>query len=101
MLQSEANIELEVMNIDFFITVTREKIEELCKDLFTKVLDPLKRAMSESKLSKSDINVIVLVGGSTRIPMIQRHVSSFSVRRETELCLFTCIVDPPHGSFVR
>jgi len=57
--------------------LTRAKFEALNDDLFKKTLKPLKEALKTSGLEKSDIDEIVLVGGSTRIPKIQKMVSEF------------------------
>lgn len=58
-------------------TLTRAKFEALNNDLFKKTLKPLKEALKTSGLNKEDIDQIVLVGGSTRIPKIQKMVSEF------------------------
>jgi L1 cell adhesion molecule like protein len=63
--------------IDFNTTITRAKFENICEDLFRKTMDPVEQVLRDSKLSKSDINEIVLVGGSTRIPKIQQLLSDF------------------------
>jgi len=59
---------------DLNITLNRAKFEELCIDLFKKCLPPVENALKDSKLSKSEIHDVVLVGGSTRIPKIQAMV---------------------------
>ena len=75
----EANMELDelVPGVDFCATVTREKFEELCQSLFVKVREPMKNVLREAKLSKTAVDEVILVGGSTRIPMIQEIVSKF------------------------
>ena len=75
----EANVDLDelVPGVDFCATVTREKFEELCQSLFVKVREPLKNVLREAKLSKAAVDEVILVGGSTRIPMIQEIVSAF------------------------
>lgn len=50
--------------------LTRAKFEELCLDLFKKTLGPVQKVLDDSGFKKSDINEIVLVGGSTRIPKV-------------------------------
>jgi len=62
---------------DLSETLTRAKFEALNDDLFKKTLKPLKEALKTSGLNKEDIDQIVLVGGSTRIPKIQKMVSKF------------------------
>ncbi|KAJ5066892.1 mediator of RNA polymerase ii transcription subunit 37c-related [Anaeramoeba ignava] len=62
---------------DFFLPITRAKFEELCGSLFRKCLDPVDQCLRDAKLSKSQIDEIVLVGGSTRIPKVQELLQSF------------------------
>merc|ERR1712115_110069 len=56
--------------------LTRKKFEDLCKDLINRCRIPVEKALQDARLDKSNINEIVLVGGSTRIPAIQRLVES-------------------------
>ncbi|ORX41671.1 hsp71-like protein [Piromyces finnis] len=74
-----ASIEIEYLfdGIDFYSSITRAQFEELNSDLFEKILEPIERVLIDADLDKSDINEIVLVGGSTRIPKIQKLVSSY------------------------
>ncbi|XP_073241798.1 heat shock cognate 71 kDa protein-like [Porites lutea] len=69
----QASIEIDSLyeGIDFYITVSRAKFEELNTDLFRSTLEPVEKALRDAKLEKSKIDEIVLVGGSTRIPKIQ------------------------------
>ena len=53
------------------------RFEELCRDLFLSTLDPIERVLRDSKIDKSNVHEIVLVGGSTRIPKIIKLVSDF------------------------
>ena len=62
---------------DFSTTLTRAKFENLCSDIFQRTMAPVEQVLKDSKLSKSEINEIVLVGGSTRIPKIQEMLSAF------------------------
>merc|ERR1719289_257608 len=62
---------------DFSETLTRAKFEELCMDLFKGTLKPVQKVMEDSELSKKEIDEIVLVGGSTRIPKVQSLVKEF------------------------
>jgi molecular chaperone DnaK len=59
------------------IKMTRAKLEALCEDLFLRSLEPVKKALADAKLKPSDINEVVLVGGSTRIPRVQEEVKKF------------------------
>ena len=56
------------------ITLSKAKFEDLCRDLFDSTLEPVRKALSDAKLSNSDIDEVILVGGSTRIPYIQELV---------------------------
>lgn len=56
------------------VTLTKAKFEDLCRDLFDSTLEPVKKALSDAKLKKTDIDKVILVGGSTRIPYIQELV---------------------------
>jgi heat shock protein 5 len=57
--------------IDFSETITRARFEELCNDLFKKTLQPVQQVLDDSGMKKTDIDEVVLVGGSTRIPKVQ------------------------------
>jgi L1 cell adhesion molecule like protein len=74
-----ANLEIDGLfeGIDFNSTITRAKFENLCDSLFRKTMDPVEQVLRDSKISKSAVNEIVLVGGSTRIPKIQQMLSEF------------------------
>ncbi|OEY74012.1 molecular chaperone DnaK [Salegentibacter salarius] len=58
-------------------TISRSKFEQLASELVTRSMDPVKKALSDAGLSKSDIDEVILVGGSTRIPKIQEEVEAF------------------------
>lgn len=62
---------------DFSETLTRAKFEELNNDLFKKTLKPVEQVLKDAKLKKSEIDDIVLVGGSTRIPKVQAMLEEF------------------------
>lgn len=62
---------------DFNVKLTRAKFEELNKDLFSATLEPVRKALEDAKWKKTDINEIVLVGGSTRIPKIRQLLQDF------------------------
>ena len=74
-----ASLEIDSLydGIDFNGTITRAKFENLCEDLFRKTMAPVEQVIQDSKISKSNIHEIVLVGGSTRIPKIQQLLSEY------------------------
>ena len=76
---AQANIEIDSLfeGIDFYTSITRARFEELCADLFRGTLDPVEKALRDAKMDKSSIHDIVLVGGSTRIPKIQKLLQDF------------------------
>uniref|UniRef100_A0A3Q3G551 Heat shock protein 5 n=1 Tax=Labrus bergylta TaxID=56723 RepID=A0A3Q3G551_9LABR len=78
-LRREARIEIESFfeGEDFSETLTRAKFEELNMDLFRSTMKPVQKVLEDSDLKKPDIDEIVLVGGSTRIPKIQQLVKEF------------------------
>lgn len=61
----------------FQTVITRQLFEELNEDLFQKILAPVKTVLAEGQLHREDVDEIVLVGGSTRIPRIRRLISEF------------------------
>ena len=61
----------------FVHKITRAKLESLVEDLVDKSLEPLKLALKDAKLKKTDINEILLVGGQTRMPLVQKKVAEF------------------------
>jgi len=76
---TQASIEIDSLfeGTDFYSTITRARFEELCMDLFRKCMDPVERCLRDSKLDKSSIDEVVLVGGSTRIPKVQQLLQDF------------------------
>jgi len=80
-LSSQTQVRVEIENLfegeDLSETLTRARFEELCNDLFKKTLKPVEQVLKDSGLSKTDIDEIVMVGGSTRIPKVQELVRSF------------------------
>jgi len=76
---AQANIEIDSLfeGVDFYTSITRARFEELCSDLFKGTLEPVEKALRDAKLDKAKIDDIVLVGGSTRIPKIQKLLQDF------------------------
>ncbi|MBR1818372.1 MAG: molecular chaperone DnaK [Bacilli bacterium] len=75
--QATVDIDALMDGEDLNVVITRSKFEDLCMDLFKKCLPPLESVLKDAKMSKSEINEVVLVGGSTRIPKIQSMVQEF------------------------
>jgi len=76
---AQTTIEIDSLHegIDFCSSITRARFEELNQQLFRSCLDPLESALKDAGMSKKDIDEVVLVGGSTRIPKIQELLSNF------------------------
>lgn len=76
---TQASIEIDSLfeGTDFYTSITRARFEELNADLFRSTMDPVEKAIRDAKLDKSSIHDIVLVGGSTRIPKVQRLLQDF------------------------
>eukprot|EP00050_Salpingoeca_kvevrii_P004698 m.257244 g.257244 ORF g.257244 m.257244 type:complete len:678 (+) comp11028_c1_seq14:137-2170(+) len=76
---TQANIEIDSLfeGIDFYTSITRARFEELCADLFRGTLEPVENSLRDAKLDKSAIHEVVLVGGSTRIPKVQKLLQDF------------------------
>jgi len=81
---AQTSIEIDSLfdGIDFYTSITRARFEELCQDLFRSTMDPVEKVLRDFKIDKSSVNEIVLVGGSTRIPKIQKLVSDMFSGRE-------------------
>merc|ERR1711972_791231 len=75
----QARVEIEALfdGVDFSETLTRARFEEINSDLFKKTLGPVKQVLEDSGLKKSQVDEIVLVGGSTRIPRVQKLIKDF------------------------
>ncbi|XP_055329416.1 heat shock cognate 71 kDa protein [Paramacrobiotus metropolitanus] len=71
---TQASVEIDSLydGIDFYTSITRARFEELNADLFRSTLDPVEKALKDAKMDKNQIHDIVLVGGSTRIPKVQK-----------------------------
>lgn len=78
-VSSSANVEIDSLfeGIDFNTSITRARFEDLCGDYFRNCLLPVEKVLRDAKISKQDVNEIVLVGGSTRIPKIQSLIKDF------------------------
>merc|ERR1719408_207269 len=60
-----------------YTSITRARFEDLCADLFRGTLEPVEKVLSDAKVSKSQVDEVVLVGGSTRVPKVQQLLSEF------------------------
>ena len=78
-LATNTNIDIDSLaeGIDYSYNLTRAKFEQLCANIFKKALDPVKKVLNDSGISKENINDIILIGGSTRIPKIQELLKDF------------------------
>merc|ERR1711990_17409 len=76
---TQAHIEIDSLfeGVDFNSVITRARFEDLNMDYFRKCMEPVEKVLRDSKLSKSQVHEIVLVGGSTRIPKVQTMLSEF------------------------
>ena len=75
--QTKIDIENLFEGEDFSETITRARFEELCSDLFKKTIKPIDIVLKDADLKKSEIDEIVLVGGSTRIPKVQQLIKDY------------------------
>jgi cell division ATPase FtsA len=79
-LSSQMSTRIEIESFfqgkDLSETLTRAKFEELNMDLFKKTLKPVEQVLKDANVQKSDVNDIVLVGGSTRIPKVRQSMTS-------------------------
>ncbi|XP_020202906.1 heat shock 70 kDa protein [Cajanus cajan] len=76
---TQTTIEIDSLyeGIDFYSTITRARFEELNMDLFRKCMEPVEKCLRDSKIDKSRVHDVVLVGGSTRIPKVQQLLQGF------------------------
>jgi len=76
---AQTSIEIDSLfeGVDFYTSITRARFEELCQDLFRSTMEPVEKVLRDSKIDKANVHEIVLVGGSTRIPRVQKLVSDF------------------------
>lgn len=74
-----AQVEIDSLHegIDFNTTLTRARFEDICSDLFRKAFDPVEQVLKDANISKGQVDEIVLVGGSTRVPKIQQMLTDY------------------------
>ncbi|GCE97149.1 Hsp70 chaperone [Zygosaccharomyces mellis] len=80
--QTSVEIDSLYEGVDFYTSVTRARFEELCADMFRSTMEPVEKVLKDAKVDKSAVHEIVLVGGSTRIPRIQKLISGFFSGKE-------------------
>merc|ERR1712151_1466483 len=75
----QARVEIEALfeGVDFSETLSRARFEEINADLFKNTIGPVKQVLEDSGLKKNQIDELVLVGGSTRIPKVQQLIKDF------------------------
>merc|ERR1712188_303100 len=80
-LSSSTNAAVEIDSLydgqDLYSSITRARFEDLCGDLFRATMDPVEKVLRDAGVSKSQVDEVVLVGGSTRIPKVQQLISEF------------------------
>ena len=85
-LSQQKEVEIEVESIakgkDFYLKLSRAKFEDLCKDIFEKCKLPINEVLNDAKCKPQDVDEIVLVGGSTRIPKIQEMLKDYFFGKE-------------------
>lgn len=81
---TQATVEIDSLfeGIDFNSSLTRARFEDLCQDYFQACLKPVEKVLLDAKMDKKQVNEIVLVGGSTRIPKIQQLIQTFFQGKE-------------------
>jgi L1 cell adhesion molecule like protein len=76
---TQANLEIDSLfdGVDFYTSITRARFEEMCSDKFRGTLEPVEKCLRDAKMDKGAVHELVLVGGSTRIPKIQKLLQDF------------------------
>ena len=85
-LSSSSHVELDIDALaegeDFNTTLTRANFEHICQEMFDRCIPPMEEALEDAKMTKKDIDDVILIGGSTRIPKIQEMVRNFFEKKE-------------------
>ena len=76
---TQTSVEIDALfeGIDFYSSITRARFEALCIDQFRLTIPPVEKVLRDAKLAKADIDEVVMVGGSTRIPKVQSLIQEF------------------------
>uniref|UniRef100_A0A8D2JY90 Heat shock 70 kDa protein 6 n=1 Tax=Theropithecus gelada TaxID=9565 RepID=A0A8D2JY90_THEGE len=83
---TQATLEIDSLfeGVDFYTSITRVRFEELCSDLFRSTLEPVEKGLRDANLDKAQIHDVVLVGGSTHIPKVQKLLQDFFSGKELD-----------------
>ena len=85
-LSSSSQVDIDIDALadgeDFTTTITRANFEHICQDMFNKCIPPMEEALKDAQMKKDDIDDVILIGGSSRIPKIQEIVKMFFNRKE-------------------
>src|ERR1043165_4288730 len=100
-LQTSIEIDSFFEGIDFYTSLTRTKFEELNQDLFRSTMEPVEKVLRDSRIDKSHVHEIILVGGSTRIPKIQRLISEIFDGKEPNKSLSNSDEAAAYGAAVQ
>lgn len=86
---TEASLEIDALHegVDFYAKITRARFEEMNMDLFRSTLQPVEKALTDAKIDKGSIDEVVLVGGSTRIPKVQKMLQDFFCGKSLNLSI--------------
>lgn len=82
--EAPLNVESLFEDKDFRTSITREKFENLCEDLWVRAVQPLKLVLEDANLTLADIDAVELVGGATRVPKLQSVLSGFLENRNLD-----------------
>ena len=64
-------------DVDFLTSIDRQTFEDLCSDYFTGILEPVEKALRDARMDKKNIDQVILIGGSTKIPKLQSILQDF------------------------
>ena len=76
-LETDLEIDCLANGEDFTITITRNGFEDICNDIFLRLMEVVKSTLIDSKLRKEDIDEVILTGGSTRMPQIKKMIKYY------------------------
>ena len=75
--EEQVEKEIKLANESIFLKITRKEFENVCSDLFEKILKPINEIFQKTKIKKDEINDVILVGGTTKIPKIKEIIKSY------------------------